>query len=147
MSQLDDVLKLLDGKVGDLKRLEYIKETLESNKTLYLSDAAYLQKLVEQQQQQQHLTDNAPTPPDNSNSLQKNVAKTENTASDNYHRIGQKNKLLYLIPLFLSLLGGAAIYLASSSISVFNLGIDILVMSTIGLVFTVIISNSAKKSL
>ena len=138
MSQLDDVLKLLDGKIGDLKRLEYIKETLEGNKTLYLSDAAYLQKLVEQQQQtqqqQQHLTDNAPAKPDDSSSLQENAGKTENTAYDNYHRIGQKNKLLYVIPLFLSILGGTAIYLASSSISVFNLGIDILVMSTIGLV-------------
>ena len=145
MSQLDDVLKLLDGQIGDLKRLEYIKETLEDNKTLYLSDAAYIQKLVEQQQQQQHLTDNAPTPPDNSNSLQDNVAKTENAASDNYHRIGQKNKLLYLIPLFLSLLGGSAIYLASLSISVFNLGVDILVMSTIGLVLLSLFLIQQKK--
>lgn len=46
LTDLDDVKKLIELGKGDLGRLEHIKKTLESGKTLYVSDKEYLQKLV-----------------------------------------------------------------------------------------------------
>ena len=47
-SLLDDVNELLKQNKGDIGRLNYIKETLESNKILYLSDRKYLTDLGKQ---------------------------------------------------------------------------------------------------
>ena len=47
-SLLDNVIQLLNLGVGDLGRLEHIKNSLEENKTLYSSDRMYLEKLIEQ---------------------------------------------------------------------------------------------------
>ncbi len=47
-SFLEDVSNLLKLGIGDLGRLEYIKQTLENNKMMYVSDREYLQKLVRQ---------------------------------------------------------------------------------------------------
>lgn len=48
LSDLDDVNELLNLGKGDQGRLEHIKTTLESNKTLFESDKAYLQQLVDE---------------------------------------------------------------------------------------------------
>lgn len=47
-TSIDDVIKLLEMKKGDIGRLEHIKKTLEENKIVYNSDREYLQKLVNQ---------------------------------------------------------------------------------------------------
>jgi hypothetical protein len=44
-SLLDDVNQLLNQNKGDSGRLQYIKDTLEKNKTLYISDRKYLTDL------------------------------------------------------------------------------------------------------
>jgi hypothetical protein len=44
-SLLEDVNKLLEKNYGDAGRLNHIKETLEKNKTLYISDRKYLTDL------------------------------------------------------------------------------------------------------
>jgi hypothetical protein len=43
---LEHVNKLLEMKVGDIGRLEHIKNTLENNKTLYTSDKKYVEDLT-----------------------------------------------------------------------------------------------------
>lgn len=43
---LDDVNSLLQLGRGDIERLRYIKETLESNRTLYMSDKKYVEDLI-----------------------------------------------------------------------------------------------------
>ena len=45
-SLLDDAKRMLDLGYGDIPRLTYIKETLEANKMLYVSDRKYLNKLT-----------------------------------------------------------------------------------------------------
>ncbi len=45
-SLLNDVNTLITKKVGDLSRLEHIKETLENNKQLYNSDRNYIDGLI-----------------------------------------------------------------------------------------------------
>ncbi len=46
-SLLNDVNTLIAKRVGDLPRLEHIKETIENNKKLYNSDQNYLNELIE----------------------------------------------------------------------------------------------------
>ncbi len=46
-SDLDDVKQLLNLGVGDIGRLEHIKQAIEKNKTLYTSDKEYLKKLIQ----------------------------------------------------------------------------------------------------
>jgi len=46
-SLLEDVNRMLDIGYGDIPRLKHIKETLEKNKMLYVSDRKYLQKLTQ----------------------------------------------------------------------------------------------------
>ncbi|MDH3617435.1 MAG: hypothetical protein OES14_02960 [Nitrosopumilus sp.] len=45
-SLLDDVKRILELGYGDIPRLTHIKETLEANKMLYVSDRKYLNKLT-----------------------------------------------------------------------------------------------------
>lgn len=45
-SLLDDANRMLKSGYGDLERLKGIKETLEQNKMLYVSERKYLIKLV-----------------------------------------------------------------------------------------------------
>ena len=47
MVLLDDVNYLISNGIGDLSRLEHIKETLQNNKELYDSDRKYLDELSE----------------------------------------------------------------------------------------------------
>jgi len=47
-SLLDNVIQLLNLGVGDIGRLEHIKNSLEENKTLYSSDRMYVEKLIGQ---------------------------------------------------------------------------------------------------
>jgi len=44
---LDDINLLISKRVGDLSRLDHIKETIEKNKQLYDSDRKYLDELIE----------------------------------------------------------------------------------------------------
>ena len=46
-SILDDIEGLLKLKIGDIARLEHIKKTLESKKTLYDSDREYVETLTQ----------------------------------------------------------------------------------------------------
>ena len=46
-SLLNDVNTLIAKRVGDLARLEHIKETIKNNKQLYDSDRTYLDELIE----------------------------------------------------------------------------------------------------
>lgn len=46
-SLLEDVNRMLETGYGDIPRLKHIKETLEKNKMLYVSDRKYLQKLTQ----------------------------------------------------------------------------------------------------
>lgn len=48
-SLLDDVKRMLEIGYGDIPRLKHIKETLEKNKMLYISDRKYLHKLTQDQ--------------------------------------------------------------------------------------------------
>ena len=48
-SLLDDVKRMLEIGYGDIPRLQHIKETLEKNKMLYISDRKYLHKLTQDQ--------------------------------------------------------------------------------------------------
>ena len=57
-TSLDNVNELLRLKCGDTYRLEHIKQTLENNTLLYISDKNYLQKLVEQHHDQIKKTKN-----------------------------------------------------------------------------------------
>ena len=45
-SLLEDVNRMLAGEYGDIPRLKEIKETLEENKMLFVSERKYLLKLV-----------------------------------------------------------------------------------------------------
>ena len=45
-SLLDDAKRMLELGYGDIPRLTLIKETLEANKMLYVSDRKYLNKLT-----------------------------------------------------------------------------------------------------
>ena len=45
-SLLDDVNRMLENEYGDMPRLKQIKETLEQNKMLFVSERKYLVKLV-----------------------------------------------------------------------------------------------------
>ena len=45
-SLLDDTKRMLEIGCGDIPRLKHIKETLEANKMLYVSDRKYLHKLT-----------------------------------------------------------------------------------------------------
>jgi len=45
-SLLDDVKRMLELEYGDVPRLKHIKQTLEKNKMLYVSDRKYLYKLT-----------------------------------------------------------------------------------------------------
>jgi hypothetical protein len=45
-SLLDDAKRMLELGYGDIPRLTHIKETLEANKMLYVSDRKYLNKLT-----------------------------------------------------------------------------------------------------
>ena len=45
-SLLEDVNRMLTNEYGDLTRLKEIKETLEQNKMLFVSERKYLLKLV-----------------------------------------------------------------------------------------------------
>lgn len=45
-SLLDDVNRMLQLGYGDVPRLQHIKQTLEKNKMLYVSDRQYLVKLA-----------------------------------------------------------------------------------------------------
>lgn len=47
-SLLDDTKKLLELQYGDIPRLQQIKETLEQNKMLSVSDRQYLCKLTKE---------------------------------------------------------------------------------------------------
>ena len=47
VSLLDDVNRLLTLSVGEIGRLNHIKQTLEQNKTFYASDKKYLEDLIE----------------------------------------------------------------------------------------------------
>ena len=46
-SLLNDVNILITKRVGDLSRLDHIKETIENNKQLYDSDRKYLDELID----------------------------------------------------------------------------------------------------
>jgi hypothetical protein len=46
-SLLNDVNILITKRIGDLSRLEHIKQTIENNKQLYDSDRKYLDELIE----------------------------------------------------------------------------------------------------
>lgn len=52
-SLLDDVNRILELGYGDIPRLKHIKETLEKNKMLYVSDRKYLHKLTQDYPEQQ----------------------------------------------------------------------------------------------
>jgi hypothetical protein len=45
-SLLDDVNRMLENGYGDIPRLKHIKETLEQNKMLFVSERKYLVKLA-----------------------------------------------------------------------------------------------------
>jgi len=45
-SLLEDANRMLELGYGDIPRLKHIKETLEANKMLYVSDRKYLNKLT-----------------------------------------------------------------------------------------------------
>ncbi len=59
-SLLNDVNILIAKKVGDLSRLEHIKETIENNKQLYDSDRAYVDELSEKHISSNDKTNDAP---------------------------------------------------------------------------------------
>ena len=47
-SLLDDTKQMLELQYGDIARLQHIKETLEQNKMLNISDRKYLCKLMQE---------------------------------------------------------------------------------------------------
>ena len=47
-SQLENIRKLLELKVGDKGRLEELQQRLENHKILFISDRDYLETLVRQ---------------------------------------------------------------------------------------------------
>ena len=47
-SLLDDAKQMLELQYGDIARLQHIKETLEQNKMLNISDRKYLCKLTQE---------------------------------------------------------------------------------------------------
>jgi hypothetical protein len=51
-SLLDDANRMLESGYGDTPRLKHIKETLEANKMLYVSDRQYLNKLTKDHPEQ-----------------------------------------------------------------------------------------------
>jgi hypothetical protein len=51
-SLLDDANRMLESGYGDAPRLKHIKETLEANKMLYVSDRKYLNKLTKDHPEQ-----------------------------------------------------------------------------------------------
>ena len=51
-SLLDDANRMLELGYGDTPRLKHIKETLEANKMLYVSDRKYLNKLTKDHPEQ-----------------------------------------------------------------------------------------------
>jgi len=51
LGELGLVHKLIEAKIGDLGRLDYIKKTLENNNPLYESDRQYFEEKVRQLQQ------------------------------------------------------------------------------------------------
>ena len=51
-SLLDDAKRMLELQYGDFFRLWHIKETLEQNKMLYVSDRKYLCKLTQEMPEQ-----------------------------------------------------------------------------------------------
>ncbi len=54
-SLLDDVKRMLEIGYGDIPRLKHIKETLEKNKMLYVSDRKYLHKLTQDQPEERQV--------------------------------------------------------------------------------------------
>ena len=54
-SLLDDVKRMLEIEYGDIPRLKHIKETLEKNKMLYVSDRKYLHKLTKDQPEERQV--------------------------------------------------------------------------------------------
>ena len=59
-SLLNDVNILISKRVGDLSRLEHIKETIENNKQLYDSDKKYIDELTEKHLFSKEIPDNSP---------------------------------------------------------------------------------------
>lgn len=59
-SLLNDVEELLRQHIGDKGRLEHIKETLEKNKMLYVSDRIYVTNLAEQHLKQEYKVSERP---------------------------------------------------------------------------------------
>jgi hypothetical protein len=72
---LDDVNRLLKLEVGDIARLNHIKETLEQNKIVYVSDRTYIEKLATNYLNQDKLED--------SNKKQQD-SSTKYTSSDSH---------------------------------------------------------------
>ncbi len=54
-SLLNDVKRMLEIGYGDIPRLKHIKETLEKNKMLYVSDRKYLHKLTQDQPEERQV--------------------------------------------------------------------------------------------
>ncbi len=87
---LDDVKKLLEMGVGDPSRLEHIKQTIEQNKTLYVSDIEFLEKLVRDhlrktlESESKNPETNSQSKPVDEMNLEEleNKIKTENESSD-----------------------------------------------------------------
>jgi hypothetical protein len=59
-SLLNDVNILISKRVGDLSRLEHIKETIENNKQLYDSDRKYIDDLTEKHLFSKEIPDDTP---------------------------------------------------------------------------------------
>jgi len=59
-SLLNNVNILITKRVGDLSRLEHIKETIENNKQLYDSDRKYVEELTKKHLFSKELTDDIP---------------------------------------------------------------------------------------
>jgi hypothetical protein len=59
-SILNDVNILITKRVGDLSRLEHIKETIENNKKLYDSDLKYIDDLTQKHLFSKEIPDNTP---------------------------------------------------------------------------------------
>lgn len=78
-SLLDSINALIDKGVGDLSRLEHVKETIENNKKLYNSDLNYINDLVKK-----HLSsENEQTVTNEKNTQEPLTDSTVNSFCDN----------------------------------------------------------------
>ena len=88
-SLLDNVIALINKGIGDLSRLEHIKDTIENNKQLYNSDRNYVDDLIKNYHvtNNQNNNENIPTSQENEESKDtpsKNIPENKPKSKDTF---------------------------------------------------------------